>query len=347
MANLASSMVSWFALFFATADAALPGDKSCLLQRAPPSAITSDLSGDIGESQGTFSIWRYSGVDAIPASQRNKVPVDWQIYTRYSGHPAFTKGLLLVDNSGGKKRQALEITAQDCQWRAQKGDQEWTLVKDGESLSVPDGNDYVTGFIMTKKDGRLKGQSNVRLNMQMKDFAQDAALLSLACRPKQHINFQMAMQQRHGSDLMQGALAPRMSFIEASASFVEPSFVASSIDSDDAVEVKSHWEELGGSAQAAAYFQMEEAQKISLLQSSSGWDVNHSDSKQLATSFAATSCSEEEQEEARKTCSKHLGSKKNRNSEEEAMFEDCVFDVCHGAGETAAEMAEELMMSGG
>lgn len=39
--------------------------------------------------------------------------------------------------------------------------------------------------------------------------------------------------------------------------------------------------------QAAAYFQMEETQKISLLQSSSGWDVNHSDSKQLATSFAA------------------------------------------------------------
>ena len=38
---------------------------------------------------------------------------------------------------------------------------------------------------------------------------------------------------RHGRDLMQGALAPRMS----------------SIDSDDAVEVKSHWEELGGSAQ--------------------------------------------------------------------------------------------------
>jgi len=100
-------------------------------------------------------------VDAIPASQRNKVPVDWQIYTRYSGHPAFTKGLLLVDNSGGKKRQALEITAQDCQWRAQKGDQEWTLVKDGESLSVPDGNDYVTGFIMTKKDGRLKGDLTV------------------------------------------------------------------------------------------------------------------------------------------------------------------------------------------
>jgi hypothetical protein len=29
------------------------------------------------------------------------------------------------------------------------------------------------------------------------------------------------------------------------------------------------------------------------------------------------------------------------------MFEDCVFDVCHGAGETAAEMAEELMMSSG
>lgn len=56
---------------------------------------------------------------------------------------------------------------------------------------------------------------------------------------------------RHDPGLMQGALkVPRMSFIEASASFVEPStFVENYIDSDDGVEVKSHWEELGGSAQ--------------------------------------------------------------------------------------------------
>ena len=56
---------------------------------------------------------------------------------------------------------------------------------------------------------------------------------------------------------MQGALkVPRMSFIEAAASFVAPaelsaaSFVESSKDSDRGVEVRSHWEALGGSAQA-------------------------------------------------------------------------------------------------
>lgn len=359
-----TSMAYLLALFFATANAASIGDEaSCLLQRSQQASI-GDHSGyqftdliSLGDdfqqnpmSKDTFSIWRYAGVDAIPASSTTKrVPVDWQIYTRYSGHPAFTRGLLLVDNSGGQRRQALEITARDCQWRARKGDQEWTVVKDGESLSVPEGNDYVTGFTMTKKDG-LRGHSNVRLNMQMKDFAKDAALLSLVCRPKQHINFQMAMQQRSEGS-MQGALkVPRMSFIEAAASFVAPaappaaSFVESSKDSDRGVEVRSHWEALGGSAQAAEYFQtMEEAQKVSLslLQTSSG-EANHSHSK---TSFAATSCGEEEQEQARKTCSKHLGSAKHRSSDAEAFFEDCVFDVCHGAGEDAAEMAEELMMS--
>lgn len=337
-------MVSLFsAVFFAVtakAAATLAGeDKSCLLQTGQSRA--SIVSGD-SQSQGTFSLWRFSGIDSVPVSQTKTVPVDWQIYTRYSGHPAFTKGLLLVDNSGGKQRQALEITAQDCQWRAQKGNQEWTLVKDGERLSVPEGNDYVTGFIMTKTDG-LKGQSNVQLNMQMKDFAKDVALLSLACRPRQHINFQVAMQQRGDSSFVQGALkVPRMSFVEASSSFIDTSasFVEAAF-ADKGVAVKSSWRELGGSSKAAAYFQIAEAQKISLLHTASE-EVNQSDSKQLATS-AAASCGPKKRRQARKTCSKHLGFAKNRNREDQAFFDDCVFDVCHGGGEEAAEMAAELM----
>ena len=39
--------------------------------------------------------------------------MDWQIYTRYSGHQSFTKGLLLVDQSAKRFRRALEITAKD------------------------------------------------------------------------------------------------------------------------------------------------------------------------------------------------------------------------------------------
>ena len=39
--------------------------------------------------------------------------VDWQIYTHYSGHQSFTKGLLLVDQSAGHFRRALEMTSQE------------------------------------------------------------------------------------------------------------------------------------------------------------------------------------------------------------------------------------------
>ena len=82
--------------------------------------------------------------------------VDWEAFTHYSGpdsgHQAFTKGLLLVDNSCGSQRQALEITARDCQWRGRKGN-EWIAVQNGDSLSVLDGQDYVSSFIVTRKDG--------------------------------------------------------------------------------------------------------------------------------------------------------------------------------------------------
>ena len=77
---------------------------------------------------------------------------DWEVFTHYSGHQAFTKGLLLVDNSGGSHRQALEITARDCQWKGRKGS-EWIAVQNGDSLSVLDGQDYVSSFIVTRKDG--------------------------------------------------------------------------------------------------------------------------------------------------------------------------------------------------
>ena len=96
-------------------------------------------------SQGTFSLWHFSGVDA--EDQGERVPVDWQVFTHYSGHQAFTKGLLLVDKSGNSQRQILEMTSSDCQWRTWMGNQ-WTAVPNGKLLSVPDG--YVTGFIVTK-----------------------------------------------------------------------------------------------------------------------------------------------------------------------------------------------------
>jgi hypothetical protein len=35
----------------------------------------------------------------------------------------------------------------------------------------------------------------------------------------------------------------------------------------------------------------------------------------------------------------------NENLDDAAFFDDCVFDVCHGAGESAAEITAELLAS--
>ena len=150
-------------------------------------------------------------VEADSASTPEKCPrdwkgevkkVDWEAFTHYSGpdsgHQAFTKGLLLVDNSCGSQRQALEITARDCQWRGRKGN-EWIAVQNGEVLSTLDGKDYLSGFIVARKDGP-KGHNHVRLNMQTKDGPRDIAVPSLSCRPQHHINLQMVMTRRWGAE---------------------------------------------------------------------------------------------------------------------------------------------------
>ena len=52
------------------------------------------------------------------------------------------------------------------------------------------------------------------------------------------------------------------------------------------------------------------------------------------------------QQEDSRTCSKHLGAYVDqRNADNAEFFDDCVFDLCHGAGESAAEIAAELLAS--
>ena len=164
--------------------------------------------------QGIFSLWHLSGLSTQFRSENGEVktvPVDWQIYTRYSGQQAFTKGVLLVDKSGGSVRQVMEMTSQDCQWRARKADTEWTMVKDDEVISVPDSQDYVTGFQVTTKRG-TKGYNRVHLSVNTRGGKMDKAVLSLSCRAHHHINLQLVMRQRPG--LGTGvAFAPKPSWV--------------------------------------------------------------------------------------------------------------------------------------
>lgn len=265
-------------------------------------------------TQGTFSLWHYSGVEA--ELRRKKVPVDWEVYSQYSGHQSFTKGLLLVDKTGGSSRQVLEITAEDCQWRARKGNEEWTAVQNEEVLAVPDGNDYVSGFIVTKKDGP-KGHNHVRLNMQTKDGKTDVAVLSLSCRPGHHLNLQMVMKRRNDAKFIDGQLKPSRNVSR------------SLLQTDSDFSMVASWQDLGGSAEAAAYFK-------------------RADDDQMPQLSLLATCSKADEFEAKQTCSKHLGHLQeghDEHADETAFLNDCIFDLCHGAGETAAELAAELLAS--
>ena len=77
------------------------------------------------------------------------------------------------------------------------------------------------------------------------------------------------------------------------------------------------WRTLGGTSAAAAFLKNKEV-----------------DSE--GVSFMSK-CSEGEEQEAKTLCKKHL------NGLADELFSDCVFDVCHGGGEQAAESFAALI----
>ena len=258
-------------------------------------------------SQGT-SLWRFSGLETSENGTK-KLPIDWQIYVHYSGHQSFTKGLLLIDKSGGFIRQVLEITSQDCKWKAQKGNGDWKVV-DNANLSITDGNDYVTGFDLSSVGPRGHGHgfpNRVRFNMYTKNGKSDIAVMSLSCRPSHNMNLQISMKRQSDQQFVDGELKVARKSL---------STLQTSTDSD--FRVDSKWQELGGSEQAASYFQLVDTHQTSFLQSQG--------------------CSDAQKGLAKEACSKHLG-----EAHGTPFFEDCIFDICHGAGEMQAELAAELL----
>ena len=313
-----------------------PLEDGCLLQKTNDPALIPVADGDpisvVGDphittldgkhytllSQGTFSLWHFSGLEAELHSEvgTKKLPIDWQVYVHYSGHQSFTKGLLLIDKSGGSIRQVLEITSQDCRWKARKGNGDWRVVDNAELISIPDGKDYVTGFDLGTTGPRGHGghgfPNRVRFNMKTKNGKSDIAALSLSCRPSHNMNLQISMKRQSDQQFVDGELKVARKSL---------STLQTSTDSD--FRVDSKWQELGGSEQAASYFQLVDTHQTSnsLLQ--------------------LQGCGDAEKGLAKETCSKHLG--EARGTENTHFFEDCVYDVCHGAGETQAELAAELL----
>ncbi|CAE7221748.1 SAMHD1 [Symbiodinium natans] len=104
--------------------------------------------------------------------------VDWQLFAHYGGPLWTMQALVLVDRSMGRFRQALELTAEDCQWRSKTGDEEdFRAVKKGghaRSMSLLEGENFVTGF-------QYFNPKKIGLRMSTQSGHEDKLILNTVC----------------------------------------------------------------------------------------------------------------------------------------------------------------------
>eukprot|EP00438_Fugacium_kawagutii_P000375 Skav221430 [mRNA] locus=scaffold4701:51431:52297:- [translate_table: standard] len=186
---------------------------------------------------------------------------------------------------------------------------DWTLVSDGP-ISIPSA---ATEILVSKKSG-AHGHNHVRLNLNTQKGKTEIAVLSLSCRPHHSINLQLVMKNRADNRFVDGELQM------GRRDFSKLGMLQISTSADSAFAVHDSWPSLGGSEQAALYLEDTRAEPIALL---------------------STSCTSEAEDAAKKLCSKHLGDHSDKDGDQ-SLFEDCVYDLCHGADETVAELAAEL-----
>jgi hypothetical protein len=277
------------------------------------------------QNQGSFSFWHLPGLNAI-ASKRL---VNFQIFAHYSGHNSYLKGLLVNWDNQGEQPGALEMTSEDCRWRAQTAGHGWHDV---------DGPEHLSAFLAVGQD-----QGHLRVEMLMpqtegsegfKNGFKKVAHLYTMCKPGHHINVKIIMFSQEHVSLVQGQLG-RHSAAKATVATVVSGTAGQRWRRDQEFLMNKSWMELGGTFGASAYLKQVNEDPDAFLKS----------------------CSKEEETEARRTCSKFLGQPppdpKEISFQEhfapyfaqsfETVFQDCIFDVCLGGGEIPAELAGEYL----
>ena len=234
--------------------------------------------------------------------------VEWQIFAHYAGRQSFTKGLLLVDTSGSEP-SSMEITSERCEWQTQSSSKKWSSV-----------NSTVPEVLLSGPSSHMKLVGNQRKDMKkiqlfIADETVPVATLKVICRQGRHINMKLYMGNQKWKPFVSGELKGHKGQKDMPTS--KSSMLELAGREDQEFEVTKTWAELGGSSHAQQYLQ--------------NFDVHQN------LAFIQT-CDPQAQADARALCQKHLGTVAHSS-----YFEECVYDVCSGAGEVAAEMAAEML----
>ena len=237
--------------------------------------------------------------------------VEWQIFAHYAGRQSFTKGLLLVDASGSEP-SSMEITSERCEWQTQSNSKKWSSV-----------NSTVPEVLLSGPSSHMKLVGNQRKDMKkiqlfIADETVPVATLKVICRQGRHINMKLYMGNQKWKPFVSGELkGQKDQKVQKDMPTSKSSMLELAGREDQEFEVTKTWAELGGSSHAQQYLQNFDAhQNLAFIQM----------------------CDPQAQADARALCQKHLGTVAHSS-----YFEECVYDVCSGAGEVAAEMAAEML----
>ena len=153
-------------------------------------ASTTLFSARVPFPSGTSQAWRRSCIQSL--APRNSQSIGKCTCTIRATSPS-RRACFSWINQEDPSDKVLEITSQDCKWKARKGNGDWKVIDNAE-LSIPDGKDYVAGFDLGTVGPRGHGghgfPNRVRFNMYTKNGKSDIAVMSLSCRPSHNMNLQ-------------------------------------------------------------------------------------------------------------------------------------------------------------
>ena len=253
--------------------------------------------------EGSFLLWHFG----MPQPH-----VEWQIFAHYARRQSFTKGLLLVDTSGSEPA-SMEITSERCEWQTQSNSKKWSAV-----------NSTVPEVLPSGPSSRMKLLGNQhkdteKIQLFIADEKVPVATLQVMCRQGRHINMKLHMANQKWKAFVSGELKGTGKEGQKHLPSSKNSMLQLTTRDDQEFEVKKTWAELGGSSHAQQYLQK--------------FDEDPQNNEVFSLM-----CDPQAQADARALCQKHLGSIAHSS-----YFDECVYDVCTGGGEIAAEMTAEML----